>query len=471
MLRAGALVALIVLASCSDQTEGAKNGVGGTNPSGGASGSAGGNPNGGNAAGGAVGTAGGGGWAGSGGGATGWPTANEYSWDGSWSPASGDFPLAGLLDDEYFDGHLVQGQPSPILPPGQWDWDDDNDDLANWRNFSDNLGSFEQLLDAQQRHFGWRLVGHESSVDYAGAAAYFEGSSGTDLMNLGADGAIHSFASGTLADGPDVLVFNRSWSLDFRTGSSLDGSARDNDLVIAGCDENPDGSFDVATSTIHTGPGRDWVFVRDIERAAIDLGNGAGGRTDTLDPADGDDLVVLRGNTLDFRVFGGAGDDVAVWYLDENVQTTLWLGPNFFGGGGWSDALWSDTGTDRLVLAIPVDTQLVTTTPTPPGGLLVKGTDGQFIEDTPTVNDPYAAYCIECGTSPNGRKTIIMEYSSADETVFTGYFYVTGFEQLQIGIGSQAIVYRLDDVAGSAELASDLLPYDPPSAPSSYCSL
>ena len=27
------------------------------------------------------------------------------------------------------------------------------------------------------------------------------------------------------------------------------------------------------------GPGHDWVFVRDISRAAIDLGNGDGGRT------------------------------------------------------------------------------------------------------------------------------------------------------------------------------------------------
>ena len=64
-----------------------------------------------------------------------WPTPNAWSWDGSWEPA--EFPLDGLLDNEYFDGHPdIHGTPTPILPPGEWDWNDDDNDLANWRNFS-----------------------------------------------------------------------------------------------------------------------------------------------------------------------------------------------------------------------------------------------------------------------------------------------------------------------------------------------
>jgi hypothetical protein len=394
-----------------------------------------------------------------------WPEGNTYSWDGSWTPDASDFPLEGLLDDEYHDGH----DGTPILPPGEWDWKDENDDTANWRNFHDNLGDFEKLTDSADHHYGWRFVGNEQNVDYAGPATYFEGSSGTDLMNLGPAGSIHSFGEGNLAGGPDVLVFNTSYSLDFRTGSSETGSARDNDLVVAGCDSNPDGSYDIETTTVHTGPGHDWVFARDVSRAAIDLGNGAGGRTDTLDPADGDDLLVLRGNAHDFRVFGGTGDDIAVWYVDETVQTTEWLGPNFFGGGGIEDALWNDEGTDRLVLAIPTDTELVTEPSTPEGGLLVMASDGSFREDEPTAEDPFARYCIECGEGPGGARTMILEYNSADGSVATGFFYVTDFEELQIGFGSDARLYRLDDVGGTAAPADELEPFAPPAVPDRYC--
>ncbi len=401
---------------------------------------------------------------------TGWPEANDYSWDGSWTPGDGDFPLPGLFDDEYFDGHLDgQGHATPVLPPGEWDWDDSNDDLANWRNFETHLGAFAPLSDASDRQYGWRLQGNATDVDYAGPAEYFEGSSGTDILDLGAGGVIHSFGVGNLADGPDVLVFRESYSLDFRTGSSESGALRDNDLVVAGCGANPDGSFDIQTTTIHTGPGRDWVFIRDLSRAAVDLGNGAGGRTDTLDPQDGDDLVVLRGNTHDFRVFGGMGHDVAVWYVDDNVQTTTWLGPNFFGGGGHGDALWDDPGTDRLVLVVPVDTELTDQTPTPPGGLLVRGTDGSLVLDDPTQADPMARYCVECGEGPGGRRTVILEYVSADESVHTGYFYVTAFEELQVGVGPGARVFTLDDVNGVAVEQTSASPLQPPTWPTDRC--
>jgi len=399
---------------------------------------------------------------------TGWPEPNEWSWNGSWEP---DFPVPGLLDDEYFDGHPGPGgEPTPVLPPGAWDWDDPGDDLANWRNFETNLGSFEMLLDAEDRHYGWRLRANDpAACDYSGPAEYFEGSSGADILDLGPGGLLHSFASGNLAAGPDVLVFKESWSLDFRTGSSESAGSVDDDLVMAGCGESPDGSFDVMTSTIHTGPGSDWAFVRDISRAAVDLGNGAGGRTDAVDPLDGGDLVVLRGNTHDFRVYGGGGDDTVVWYVDENVQTTAWLGPDFFGSGGWGDAAWDDAGTDRLVLAVPAGAPIVTATPTPPGSILVRATTGDLVIDEPTAGDPFARYCVECGTSTGGRRTVILEYVSADESIRTGYFFVTAFEELQVGVGSGALVYAIDDVAGEAVSIPSATPFVPPSWPSEDC--
>ena len=397
-------------------------------------------------------------------GCTGWPDPNDWSWNGSWAPADGEFPLAGLLDDEYCDGHADRsGNPTPILPPGAWDWNDEDDDLANWRNFSTNLGTFDRLLDGSDRHFGWRLVPNEpAACDYSGPAMYFEGSPGVDRLDLGPDGALHSFAEGNLGDGPDELYFGSSWSLDFRTGSSLSGALHDDDLVAAGGDPNGDASWDVMTSTIHTGPGADWVFVRDISRAAIDLGNGEGGRTDATDAADGNDFVLLEGNTHDFRVFGGAGADVAVWEPDQNVQTTTWLGPNFFGGGGFGDALWADDGTDRLVLAVSSLAPIVTATPTPAGSVLVRGTSGEYVADDPTAADLFARYCVECGTSPAGRKTIILEYVSPDDAVHTGYFYVTAFEELQIGGGEGARVYAIDDVNGTVTLLPDAEPFRTP---------
>ena len=395
----------------------------------------------------------------------GFPSPNEYSWDGSWSPAASNFPLNGLLDDVYFDGHIVEGVASPILPPGAWDWGGEPN-LANWKNFNANVGTFEMLEDAQGHHYGWRLLGVPvGAVNFQGPAEYFEGSPGVEIIDLGPLGIISGVGNGNLGEGPDVLVANESSALDFRMGSSLTGSAHDNDLVVLGCAPHTDGAFTITTSTFHTGPGTDWVFVRDIDRAAIDLGNGAGGETTVTDPTDGPDLVVLKGNTHDFRVFGGNGNDTFVWYVDENVQTTTWLGPNFFGGGGDDAAVWSDPGVDRLVLAIPTSTTLVTTTPTPAGGLLIKPTTGQVIEDSPTQADPYARYCVECGVGPNNQKTIIAEYNSADGLVKTGYFYLNAVEEIQVGVGTGARVYRLNSAQGTATLDTTLVPYVPPAAP------
>ncbi len=398
-----------------------------------------------------------------------WPESNIYSWDGLWVP---DFPIGGLLDNEYFDGHENENGPTPILPPGQWDWQDDNDDLANWRNFKSNLGEFELLRDSQNNHYGWRLVGNTpGAIDYQGPADYFEGTPGADLLNLGARGKIHSFEKGDLGDGPDVLVFNESYSLDFRVGSSSSGHVHDNDLVVGGCESRPDGAFGILTTSIHTGPGHDWVFVRDWSRSAIDLGLGENGRTDGIDPFDGDDLVVIRGNAHDFRVFGGQGNDTMVWFVDEVVQReeNKWLGPNFFGGAGVGDAVWVDDGTDRLVLAVDVNSPVVDTTPTPPGSILVRPTEGKYMIDEPTVGDPFAVYCVECGQSDSGEKTVIVEYNSPDDKIHTGYFFLNSIEELQVGVGERARLYTIDAKSGTVSEAPGLTPTQVPPLPSEYC--
>jgi len=414
-----------------------------------------------------------------------WPTANAWSWDGRWTPDQSALPAACLYDELYFDGHVQpDGWPTAVLPPGDWDWDDAAHDYANWDNFDTNLGHFEALVDPAGAPFGWRFVGNDPvAVDFSGPALYFEGSCGAEILDLGPAGSIASFGEGSLAGGPDVLLTNASHSLDYRTGSDLAAPApgappaglhadgpptsdeADNDLVVAGGAADPTGGFDVLTTTLHAGPGSDWIFARDVSRSAFDLGNGANGRTDTADPADGDDLLVLGGNAHDFRVMGGYGHDTVVWYVDEEVQTTLWLGPNLFGGGADGDALWTDPGLDRLVLVVPPETPVVHQTPTPAGSLLIKDTNGQLWLDTPVQGDPFARYCIECGVGPDGRKTVILEYYKADGSVLTGYFYVTAFEELQLGLGPDARVFRIDDVHGDLLLLPDATPFEPPPWP------
>jgi hypothetical protein len=234
---------------------------------------------------------------------------------------------------------------------------------------------------------------------------------------------------------------------------------------------NADSSFDIATSSIHTGAGDDLLFIRDAERSGFDAGN-LGGDTSKLDPEDGDDIAVLRGNMFDFRFFGGAGDDTAVWYIDEVKQDSAWLGPNFFGGGGSGQALWGDPGTDRLVLVIPESTEIISSGATQPGQLLVRVVNGYKSQpewDAPTMNDPKARYCVTCGVSPAGEKTITLEYRSANGEINTGYFWVTAFEELQIGVGPGAQVYSIDDVAGTVTLDPALDAVDPPALDAAYC--
>lgn len=386
-----------------------------------------------------------------------------YSWDKLLTYKDFSFPIVGLFDNEY-----------ETLPPGTWDWNDSNNDGANYRNFETNIGTFEALKDIDGNQYGWKLIGNNpDAIDYSGAAAYFEGSPGIEIINLGKNGEIGSFGSGNLGDGPDVLVFDKSHTLDFRTGSSISGSKHDNDLVIAGCNPNTGTSFDISTTTIHTGPGSDLVFVRDMERSAIDAGNGNSGDTSVIDEADKADTVIFRGNMLDFRFFGGNGNDTAVWYVDEvNQEPSTWLGPNFFGGGGSGDAIWGDTGTDTLVLAIPADTKITDTTPTKPGELLVripKDYSNEIVWDNPVYDDIYARYCISCGISKDNKKTLTLEYNKKDGTVSTGYFTVTDFENLQIGTGTDAKTYEFDNINGKVILNQNLQKYSTESVPSGYC--
>ncbi|MCA9520181.1 MAG: hypothetical protein KC609_04390, partial [Myxococcales bacterium] len=151
-------------------------------------------------------------------------------------------------------------------------------------------------------------------------------------------------------------------------------------------------------------------------------------------------------------------------------ESIAFLGANFFGSGGAGDALWDTDGTDRLVLVIPSDTTIVTQSPTPKGALLIRPPSDDALDwDQPTVDDPFATYCVTCGVAPDGRRTVIMEYNSLNGKSFTGWFYVTNFEELQIGVGSGAKVYRLDSKSGSATLDTSLAPTSPPAFPDAFC--
>ncbi len=394
---------------------------------------------------------------------TNWPLKhNAYSWDGSWEPTSDDFPIDGLYDEIYFDGHTVEGEASPILPPGKWDWNITSL-LANWRGFSNSVGDFDLLVDFSNQEFGWRLNRNViTGVDVTSHLELFYGSPGTDIIDLGLQGSFSSAGNPmygdpvNFGDGPDMLRFRHSHSAAVRTGSSATGHQHDNDLVIIGSAEvlNP-GVYDIMTTSIHTGPGNDLIFVNNWERAAIDAGNGNDGRTDALDTYDGTDIVVIGGNARDFRVFGGNGGDLFVWHVDEvNQQPNTWLGPNFFGGGAWGNALWSDTGIDRLVLGIPSNTRIVTSPgDVEQGTLLVMiGHNYETVIDDPTTHDETARYYITAPPGPDGQKTMTLQYISISGHVNTAYFYITDIEELQIGVGNDARVFQLDDVEGTATL-------------------
>lgn len=397
-----------------------------------------------------------------------WPgIANAYSWDGSWEPDAEDLPPDGLYDDVYFDGHEVAGEASPVLPPGAWDWVDEGTsnvtELGAWQAFSSNLGTFEPLEDNAGHPFGWRFLGNAAGgVTWNYEGDRYEGSAGTDVLDLGPAGRISLTSALSLRDGPDMVRYLECSAADWRTGSSAAGHLRDNDLAIAGGDTaRPAGEYDVRTSTLHTGPGRDLVFVNNIERAAVDLGNGANGRTDTLDPNDGDDMAVVGGNGYDFRLFGGEGNDTFVWRVDEVNQNTPWLGANFFGGGGWTPAAW-DEGTDRIVLVVPVDTAVENGAASAASGVVAVWIDPDYspdpVSDPPTEDDVYARYYASAGIGPGGKKTVLWAYESVSGNVHTGYCAMTGIEELQVGLGPQARVYRIDETNGVATYDASLPP-------------
>ena len=228
----------------------------------------------------------------------------------------------GPAGRQYFDGHKGPTDPTPILPPGSGTIPTTTRTTSRTGpNFKTNLGFFERLGDSSGRHYGWHLVPNKTrDFDYSGAAIYFEGSSGPDILALGDESWIEGFGEGNLGDGPDILVFQKSHTLDFRTGSSKTGHKRDDDLVVGGCGANPDGSWDIDTTTVHTGPNSDWVFIRDLDRSAVDPAvrwAHRHRRPERQRPRQ------LREQYRDFRVFGGNGDDTAVRYVDDNVQVAL----------------------------------------------------------------------------------------------------------------------------------------------------
>jgi len=122
------------------------------------------------------------------------------------------------------------------------------------------------------------------------------------------------------------------------------------------------------------------------------------------------------------------------------------------------------------VLVVPTSTPIVEKPATPPGSLLVFSAGDEFQWDLPTVEDPYARYCYPCGVGPGGRKTIILDYVSTDgQDKTAGYVFVTAFEEIQVGIGPDARVYRLDDVEGRAVWDPTLNPIEPPESGEGLC--
>lgn len=389
--------------------------------------------------------------------------ANAYSWDGSWRPAPGEFPLPGLLDMD----PSQQG-----LPPGTWGWDNACDcpgqvGTAIYDNEFVGKGlDFARLADGDGRHFGWRLIdtnAGDTDLDHRGDA--FAGSNGVDIFDLddlSSSGPGDRTSGINLGEGPDMLRFRTAHSLDMRTGATERGALFDNDLVILGSESVlPSNQYDIGGATVHTGPGSDLVFVRNLGQAGIDLGNGAGGRSDTLDRSDGDDMILLAGNMRDFRVFGGHGNDVFVWYVDEVVDDRF-LGPNFYGAGGWEPAIWSDEGIDRLVMMIDPGTQVVhkrSEHDNTPGSLLsFVYADYAPTVDAPTANDVYARYKGTADIGPHNEHTITLSYRSADGRVFTHDFYITAVEEIQLGGAADARVFRVNQADGTLTPDASLTP-------------
>jgi hypothetical protein len=383
-----------------------------------------------------------------------WSEPNEYSWDGSWKPSPDSFPIQGMLDETHSQ-----------LPPGKWGWDGScncpgDEGLAIYNNeFVEKGLDFKKLADTESRHFGWRLIGtNQAPMSLNHRGDNYEGTPGVDLFDLGSNGQLQGTGPSdtspgiNLGDGPDMLRYGLGWSVDMRVGDELRGSAQDNDLVILGTNKVLEtNEYDIKGTTIHTGPGSDLVFVRNFGPAAIDLGNGKSGRTDALDPGDGADMVVLEGNMRDFRIYGGSGNDTFVWYV-EQVRDSNWLGPNFFGGGGWGDALWKENGKDRLILVVDPNTEIFFERglhDKQPGSLLSMVYDPYNPTiDKPTENDPFARYYGTAPEGPHGERTITLSFRSKDGTVFTHDFYTTSVELIQLGLGDKARVFDVNQSTG-----------------------
>jgi hypothetical protein len=388
------------------------------------------------------------------------PGANTYSWDGSWTPSADDFPIEGMVDETH-----------ATLPPGKWGWDNacdcpGDEGTAIYDNEYVGKGvELEQVQDDEGRLFGWRMISTGSGgIAFDHRADHFEGSTGVDIVDMNPDGEFLNSPGLDIGDGPDILRYSTGRGVDARTGSDTKGALRDNDLVILGSERQAGlNEYEIEGTTIHTGPGADLVFARNFGAAAVDLGNGQSGRTDAVDASDGDDVAVLQGNMRDFRVFGGNGSDTFIWYVDE-ANDDRWLGPAFFGCGGWGDAIWADDGTDRLVLVVPPDTTIAPTRPEHDGqmGSLLAFIylDYEIKEDAPTVSDPFARYYSTVPDGPNGERTITLGYRSESGSVDTADFYITNVDEIQLGLGPDAVVYTVNHETGALTLDASLAPLE-----------
>jgi hypothetical protein len=108
---------------------------------------------------------------------------------------------------------------------------------------------------------------------------------------------------------------------------------------------------------------------------------------------------------------------------------------------------------------------------TPPGSLLVMAASDELHMDEGTKDYFDGRYCIPCGKGPGGEVSLIIEWVSPDGSIDTGYVSVTAFEELQLGVGAGAKVFRLDQVAGHAILDATLKPIDVPEWPDALCAM
>ena len=80
------------------------------------------------------------------------------------------------------------------------------------------------------------------------------------------------------------------------------------------------------------------------------------------------------------------------------------------------------------------------------------------VPDPPTEHDVFARYHETSGIGPGDKKTQWLVYRSASGHLNTGGCSMAGIEELQVGVGPNAKVYRIDEVNGGAVFDDSLVP-------------